>query len=425
MNLYKLQTQARQDFIDNYYFPTYRVWPKTIIDKDILLKAVNSAVELVPTFKTKFIYHNELLYLTDNDLPIVIKEIDTDGNTVYFGGIETNYYPWLISYSDDKIDFTTNHALCDGIGAISFIRCVLGYYMQHAGLIDKYVDHVYSNVDKAKLFENSAEDCYDPNIPPLGTPKRSPLSKFPKKLTNQASGTLFKFDASIIKREARHSEVSNFAVFSYYFAKAIERYFDGQDFTAMICVPFNARGILNSITTMNCFLPIPIIYRSKMMRDKKAEQIETVFRSQMDIETDICNLNAEFKRRKEQNELYSKNPQMLYQRAEDNKKDDANMAFIVYTHITKLDFPDYIEDFLYDIQALISNSYLPMPLAVGFTFKGKINLLFNDITENDEIVKHFKDILIENNIDYEIEENMTSTKQLYKWDGAKNNMKGY
>lgn len=106
--------------------PMYRVFFKSPIDPIRLEEAFRKAIIKYPLFGTKVEFDKEY-YLIDNEAPLkIIKSEEKDRPKTF--GKNTNNYPWMCCYSENKLTFEWLHGVSDGTGALNFIKTVLIYY---------------------------------------------------------------------------------------------------------------------------------------------------------------------------------------------------------------------------------------------------------------------------------------------------------
>lgn len=131
--------------------PMYRVILKNPVDPIKLEEAVKKAIEVYPLFKTEVKYDKEY-YLETNDKPLIILNVSEEERPRYFG-VETNGYPWRVTYYGNSISFEWNHGVTDGAGAKIFFEDLIRLYFG------------YDPVTKLKSFllAPGIEPFYDPN----------------------------------------------------------------------------------------------------------------------------------------------------------------------------------------------------------------------------------------------------------------------
>ena len=129
----------------------------TLVDKEILRKSVETALLRYPYFKTEIKRGFFRPYLDENSRPIVIKE-DNGVLLDILNFSKNNRYLFRVSYYKNKFFIDFFHGLCDGTGALNFLKTVVYYYGVNLG----------KNMDESKFITLSTtpnqsewEDSFD------------------------------------------------------------------------------------------------------------------------------------------------------------------------------------------------------------------------------------------------------------------------
>ena len=213
--------------------------------------------------------------------------------------------------------------------------------------------------------------------------------------------------ADIRKRSAEY-EVSQFAVMTTYIAQAICSALPGTDNVVLMNIIADMRGILNSITTHNCVVSVPVTFVQNDLIDKPDELICTMFRSRLDIGFNreealhSCFNTAQMERQIGGNREYLAGAaaQITQQFAF-----GLPVASVTYTHLTHTGFSNDMFELLDDVY--ISHA--------GYKKKGKqairalnavttdqaINLMMIDGTKGERILKALERRLTEARISFE------------------------
>ena len=96
-----------------------------IVNYERLQYAVNRAVEVYPYAAFDIFKHNGLIHFKKNNLPLMVHKI---GTIEEFGTEKNNNHYVLVSFENEKINFSVSHILTDGFGINCFIQAVMNFY---------------------------------------------------------------------------------------------------------------------------------------------------------------------------------------------------------------------------------------------------------------------------------------------------------
>ncbi len=135
-----------------------------IIIKDVLEKAVNEVAVRFPAFKVKqkrgFAWH----YLIENNAPIKVFPLENNVPCP-INAKETNGYLFKLTCGGNRIEMIIFHGLCDGNGAIEFLKSILLAYKRMLGI---KVDNVQGILDHQDPFESEElEDSFVSHYVPI------------------------------------------------------------------------------------------------------------------------------------------------------------------------------------------------------------------------------------------------------------------
>ena len=100
-----------------------------IVDPERLQLAVNKAVEICPYITFDIFKHDGLIHFKKNNLPLTVHKI---GTVEEFGTEKNNNHYVLVSFENEKINFSVSHILTDGFGINCFVRAVMNFYFNNA-----------------------------------------------------------------------------------------------------------------------------------------------------------------------------------------------------------------------------------------------------------------------------------------------------
>lgn len=114
-------------------FPLYVYRTKEEVNKEALETAVGYAIKCHPLYGCRLAEDENGPYLETNPQEPVVPELNPD--TEYYFGNEGNHnYPWVVGFYGREIIYTGHHGITDGMGATSFMRTVLYYYLRQLGI---------------------------------------------------------------------------------------------------------------------------------------------------------------------------------------------------------------------------------------------------------------------------------------------------
>ena len=258
------------------------------VNGEILQSAVNRAVKLHPHFRSGFRPKGNGLYefvRIDADPRVLAcawqEEISMDVST-------EDKYPWVVCYTENKVVFTGLHLVCDGTGILNFMNDVLGFYFVEAGKLTLEAlgipDEPQSNWTEdpfLKIFRPDAAKPY--TLPAFGDLIEIPESEFSEQ---GVQAVTFEINTADIKKYAVSSEVSQFAVITYYLMQAMQKVVKTDRGNIRSGLPINIRNMYGVSTDRNFIASASIKYVMEKMPHLPRALVETVFRSQLDLYSD-------------------------------------------------------------------------------------------------------------------------------------------
>lgn len=231
----------------------YSVVLKKNIDKNILLEAVNRALDDFPMFKVKVcsgVFWNYLEYNTKD--VVISKEADKPCNEIDFKA--NNDYLFRVTYYKNKINLDIFHILTDGTGASYFIK----------SLVYNYLDIKY----KMKVYKNNRDNVLEYQDQYLVNFDKSDKTKYETDLAYQIKGKIldvnntYHFTVTVddMKKVAKKYGVSitEFLTALYIYALYTSIYDGKSKKEIIISVPVNLRKYYNTDTLSNFFVCMDI-----------------------------------------------------------------------------------------------------------------------------------------------------------------------
>ena len=236
------------------------------VDGDILEKAVNDAAVRFPAFKVKQKYGYAWHYLVENNAPIKVFPLEKS-TPCPLNRKETNGYLFKLTYGENKIELIIFHGLCDGNGAIEFLKTILLAYKRLQG---KKLENVEGILDHGDPFvPEELEDSFVSHYVPI---KFGDID-FKKLLGGKPYRTEGEFlkggvetdrivvDSSDIIKRARSIGVSFTAYVIGLIAFALDTFADKKKNNYVIMVPVNLRNLFESSSLRNFVTFIRVIIR--------------------------------------------------------------------------------------------------------------------------------------------------------------------
>lgn len=396
INLYRLSFDGQVNAALNNKFPYYTFEFKENIDGNKLSSAVIKALDYHPSFKTKIVKIRRKYYLVENEKLPIVKEANWNESVVY-GGDETNNYPWIITFCNNRVIFTCAHAICDGTGAVSLLRDVFNIYF---GFKVEVPD------DISKRFEdsfnaNARRDAKEPfKRKKLDEPYKIPLS-FYESDAQKCEFYQFIFKKKTIADIYHNNDTSMAALLSGMVAKALSKALNIDNGIINIMMPVNLRMMYGSITDTGFVLTPKLAYQVAKLKNRSIDLTATAIRSQLDLFIDKDNLDYQITQADRNNKLLNIAPFILkLAKKEFQKMLYSPSASIVYTHLGDLAFSQELSDKLETFYVAGPKSASPLIVVMGSCFKDEITLTLGEFSKNNLLSQEFENILIEENIEY-------------------------
>lgn len=222
-----------------------------------LEKAVNRTIMCyIPLQITPEIKEDKIFY-QKNPLPPVIRHIST-GDAVEFGGMETNNYPWSISYDKNTLTAVFHHGLFDGKTAFDVLRTLLYEYYTELGLEISDNSGIYTpeniipfDIQTEKPFEKYGALEMGAVNPPK-PPSRAFDSIQDKYLLNEDAKLIrLTFDTDAFLSQVKELNTTPFAVMAMLLFEGMRELTDKENPNMMAMVNADLRNVFDSKVTSN------------------------------------------------------------------------------------------------------------------------------------------------------------------------------
>ncbi|MCI2049055.1 MAG: hypothetical protein LKJ76_04970 [Lachnospiraceae bacterium] len=409
MKTYAMPLGGQAMVLNNTIFPVFGYKMTETVNGELLEQAVNEALKYNPYFATRIIKDdNGCFHLEENKEKALVPEAQW-GKQILYGTEKMHGFPWIVTYVEDSIAFSVAHALTDGTGANQFMNSVLGWYLYYQGKISKETALSCQPEDPEATLENPVLKYADPGNVAVGLGRAQEASELPMSFYKDASegiqGYVFTLPLSAVKSRAGEAEVTISSVIAAVFARSLEHVMGSPDGNIQIQVAINLRRLFPSITEQNfvglAALNYPIAKCSKM----PIEQVETIFRSQLDLVLDETNLIAGFNQTAMGEQALKQNPQIISMVAGKIQEImNSPQAKCVYTHLTKLPFHPEVTKYLEDFEFLNSRGATQTGMVIlARNYRDNVRLVLSQDSKDDCLVQSMENELKKEQIPYKIE----------------------
>lgn len=389
----------------------YSVVLKENVDKEILEKAVEKALNRYKEFKVRMRSGFFWDYLEENNKKPVIQE------EFYYpckkiDPIFNHDYLFKVTYFERKINIDVFHSLTDGSGALVFFREIVYNYleMKHKELMDK-------EERKVRKIEFDTEDSYVANFDKKtkrnkGSKKGYVLKGRELKL-GQVSANHLLINSSDLKKECEKYNLSttqyltSILVLSVYNAniKKYEKKHKNKR-PLKVCIPVNLKKYYKSKTMSNFFSYISVDAEMDVCEsfEKIADFVRSEFEKKLTEEEILKTMSNNVKIGR--NIFISFIPLFLKRIIiRSIYREIQRYLSITYSNVGKIGiigkYQDYIDYFL----VMIAPEYIEKIKCSSCSFQDRIALSFTSILNDNSIERYFYDYLISKNIAVEVESN--------------------
>ena len=389
---------------------------KEKVNKEILKKAVDEALNRYSSFKVKMKAGFFWYYLEENNKEIIIEE-EKDYPCKYIDPRKNNDYLFKITYFENKINIDIFHALTDGGSGVVFFREIIYLYLEfmHPDVFNK-------NDRLLRKIDYNTEDSYIKNYSKKAKGNASSKKAYilrGKKIKLGAISAIHEIiDADMLKEECKkyNATVTQYltAVLIYSIYKGnYEKLKSKSKKPIKVCIPVNLKKYFPSKTMSNFFSYITLAYNiedeNKKINNldlfiKILDFVKKEFKEKLTEEEILKTMSANVKLG---NNLFIKSIPL------ELKKILVRLSYIEIRKYTTITFSnigrigiigkykDYIEYFL----MLIAPEPVEKIKCSGCTFENKMVFTFTSILNDNNIEKEFYNFLREKNISVQIESN--------------------
>jgi len=396
-------------------FPLYIYRTKARVNRKALESAVDCAILCHPRFGCRLYEDAEGPYLETNPEKPVVPDLNPDEEYSY-GSEANHHYPWIVGIHDNEIIYTGFHGLADGMGATTFMRTILYYYFKEQGIecdpgkavtLEHITPDYLERDTECTVRKNGVDDC-----PSLYQPSTLQPTVYPDELLEDDPGKCDVHNIAIsladVRKKCAEYEVSQFAVLATYVAQALCDTLPGTDNVVLMNIIADMRGVLDSITTHNCVMTVPVTFSQRDLMNKSDRLVCTMFRSRLDLGFNREEaLHSCFNSAMMERQIGGSREYLAGTSAQITKRFGLNLpvASVAYTYLTHTGFSDdlfrLLDDVYISYAGLKKKNMQAINSLCAVTTDRFINLMIIDGTKNERIVKALKRRLAENQISFE------------------------
>jgi hypothetical protein len=385
------------------------------LNKRIVPSCLQQAIiDLKPRFPSMYVKLKPGIfwyYFEKNDKDPILKE-ETPIMNEYIDLANNNDYRFTVFYFNNRISLECFHSLCDGFGALEFLKAIVYRYLELVGnemTTEKKVISIHQKYKKEEI-EDSFEKNYTKTIKKYkSVPKGYHINDihFPGYS-----------DVAIISGKIKTTQLlklahDNNATITQYLASILtlsiyKAYKDDVTKPINICITMNIRKIFNSKTLRNFSL---FFYTSVDFKEKKKfndilDKIKNDFEKEIDKEKLQSNINYNVS--KEKNVLLQICPLFIKNIA----LKIASYVFgnslntMIISNLGNIDIPSSMQKHIKNASLNFSGNYSTSNNMGIASCNGTTVISFSRTIYSSNIEKEFFKFLSEKGIDIEIESNM-------------------
>ena len=378
------------------------------INKEILQKAVNMALEIYKPFKVRMKTGFFWYYFESNTKDPIIEE-EKEYPCQYIDPKENNNYLFKVTYFENKINIDIFHSLTDGGNGIIFFREIVYNYLEIC-----HPDELKCERTSRKI-EFNTEDSYIKNYNKKAKSNASSKKAYNlrgKKIPLSAVSAIHEIiDLEELKAESKKYEatITQYltAVLIYSIYEENYKKFNGKK-PIKVCIPVNLKKYFQSKTLSNFFSYITV---EANMKDGKLDTFEKILEFvKQDFKTKLT--EEEIIKTMSVNVKLGNNP-FIRAVPIHLKKLLVRISYVEIRKYTSITFSnigrvgiigkyqDYIKYFL----MLIAPESVEKIKCSSCSFENKMVFTFTSILDDNKIQRRFHNFLIEKGINVEIESN--------------------
>ncbi len=262
----------------------YIIHMKDYVDGSTLNKAMEITMTRYPYLKKRIVADNKGYTLTDNELPIVVKE---SNEPMTLCGVEANYHLFALTYYGKNIFFNNVHAIFDGRGRGPILHTLIYYYCKM--LYNEVVD-----MPDVRLVDDPIDSAeyFDPFTVPLPeSDNLLPMPKVPENalrleeqglvVRSQSHQHFIRINEKQLMSLCRSSDGTPNTILSLLMSHAIDKLHPNSTEPIIGQVYCDYRSVLDAEKShRNMVTTIPLVY-DKNMKNMTLEEQNTIMRGKI------------------------------------------------------------------------------------------------------------------------------------------------
>ncbi|MCF0145099.1 MAG: hypothetical protein HUJ73_00785 [Eubacterium sp.] len=257
------------------------------VERDILQRAVDTAMERYPYLCVKPEIRDEAYVLVPNERPFVVTD---DGEFTPLGEEASNFHLMTFTCKDDEIRINYDHALVDGRGGLDTIYSILYYYCRFK--YNRDFDCPGVKTMAVPIDPEEYESPYVRELPPSVLPdlrQHLPWYRLPETGTGEPGiccvHTLLVNQRSFLET-AKSGDSSPASMAALLLLRAVEEVHPEHENNLVCLMPAEYRAAIGMTEThQNSFTRVPLFYNEKIKKMPFDRQ-QTAMRGQVIARTD-------------------------------------------------------------------------------------------------------------------------------------------
>ncbi|MBR4801082.1 MAG: hypothetical protein IK048_05405 [Clostridia bacterium] len=236
------------------------------VNPELLERAVNDCAKRFPAFKVKqkrgYAWH----YLLENDAPIKVFPLEK-AVPCPINSKETNGYLFKLTYGENRIEMIIFHGLCDGNGAIEFLKTILLAYKRLSGVKIENTEGILDH--ESDFHPHELEDSFVSHYVPIKLGEidfKKLLGGKPYRIKGQLvrgfETDRLVMDGAEIAKRAKQAGVTFTSYVTGAIAYALDKYDENEHkHNYVIMVPVNLRNLFESTSLRNFVTFVRVIVK--------------------------------------------------------------------------------------------------------------------------------------------------------------------
>lgn len=409
----KLDDQAKVFALasNNKYSSIFRlsVTLKEDIDKDVLEKAVELTLDKYKVFKVKMRKGLFWYYFEENSKkPLISEESEYPFNKI--NTKENNDYLFKVTYFNNKINIEFFHALTDGTSGIEFLKDVVYRYLEF-----KYTNDLGKEKIDEKIVLKESENAYKKNYKKTGEKEKSSKRAYMLKGDVLPKGQIAINHFLINLDEIKKCSKSKDATLSMYFVAMIAysiyetnyKVNDGKK-PINICVPISLKKYFPSETISNFFSYMIINLNLKSNKEYSFDEILNLVKKEFDkklkidkiIETITSDAGTT-------NNIFIRVVPLIVKKlaVRIGSLEVKRRFTLTFSNIGKITIDEKYSKYIEQFFTILSPDWAEKIKCGVCSYDSKIVVTFATTMNCSSVECKFKELLKNNNINYQIEGN--------------------